>query len=255
MLALAAAVVFTGCGSSNNGELVGVEGRKAWFHTEPYGMVFIPMGSFQAGQSAEDILYSLNSKTKTVSVKAFYMDDTEITNNEYRQFVYWVRDSVAHTILGHMEENEEGDEYIDWKADLDYQDIEVRDELSEMFLDESEKISGEVQFDPSVMQYTYKYVDYKEASKWENRNAPPSDFFITVPPTEIYPDTLVWVRDFEFSYNEPQTQNYFHHPAYDDYPVVGVDWHQANAFCDWRTRFLNAYRATKGLSKMPSYRP
>jgi sulfatase modifying factor 1 len=51
----------------------------------------------------------------------------------------------------------------------------------------------------------------------------------------IYPDEMVWIRDFSYSYNEPMTRSYFTHPAYDDYPVVGVTWDQCNAFCAWRT--------------------
>ena len=254
LFAVGVSALIAGCGSSNNGELVGAQNRKAWYQSEPFGMVYVPMGSFQAGQSSEDIMFSVNSRTKTVSVKAFYMDDTEITNNEYRQFVDWVKDSVAHTILGHVVEDDYGNEYVDWNQDVEYDEPEVREELEEMFLDEDEKISGEVMLDSRVLEYTYKYVDYAEAAKWENKGRPVASFIKEVPPRGIYPDTLVWVRDFEFSYNEPQTQNYFHHPAYDDYPVVGVDWHQANAFCDWRTRFLNSYRASKKLSKMPSYR-
>ena len=52
---------------------------------------------------------------------------------------------------------------------------------------------------------------------------------------------MVWVRDFAYSYNEPMARNYFWHPAFDDYPVVGVDWHMANAFSYWRTKLWNAY--------------
>lgn len=254
LLLIGFAASMVGCSSSNNGELVGVEGRKPWFQSEPYGMVFIPMGSFQAGNSSEDMMYSLNSRTKTVSVKAFYMDDTEITNNEYRQFAYWVRDSVAHTILGHVEEDDQGNEFVIWKEDLDYDEAEVREELDELYLDENEKVSNEVKIDTRVLEYSYKYVDYYEAAKRENKGRPVADFVVEVPAIGIYPDTLVWVRDFQFSYNEPQTQNYFYHPAYDDYPVVGVTWDQANAFCDWRTRYLNSYRLGKKLPKTPAYR-
>ena len=47
----------------------------------------------------------------------------------------------------------------------------------------------------------------------------------------VYPDTTCWVNDFRNSYNEPYMKLYFSHPSYNDYPVVGVSWEQANAFC------------------------
>ena len=48
--------------------------------------------------------------------------------------------------------------------------------------------------------------------------------FIIKEVINVYPDTLVWVHDFTYSFNEPMTENYFWHPAYDEYPVVGVTW-------------------------------
>ncbi|MEZ4906135.1 MAG: SUMF1/EgtB/PvdO family nonheme iron enzyme [Saprospiraceae bacterium] len=58
---------------------------------------------------------------------------------------------------------------------------------------------------------------------------------------DVYPDTLVWIRDFAYAYNEPFSRNYFWHPAYDDYPVVGVNWNMAKAFNYWRTQYWNTY--------------
>src|SRR5690606_14856054 len=57
---------------------------------------------------------------------------------------------------------------------------------------------------------------------------------------------LVWVHDFTYSYNDPMHDRYFWHPAYDDYPVVGVNWKQATAFCIWRTKYRNDYLSSGG---------
>ena len=94
-------LLFASCTSpSSNGHLIGAVGRPVWYQTDPYGMLYIPAGAFNMGQSDEDVPLSHYNETKTVSVAAFYMDQTEITNNEYRQFVNWVKDSIARRILG-----------------------------------------------------------------------------------------------------------------------------------------------------------
>jgi len=100
LLLLSIACVFSlkSCGSKSKGELVGVQGKK-WYPEKPYGMELIPRGSFIMGKSEEDQAKVLNAPTKTVTVRSFYMDDTEITNSEYRQFVEWVQDSVTRTRL------------------------------------------------------------------------------------------------------------------------------------------------------------
>ena len=60
---------------------------------------------------------------------------------------------------------------------------------------------------------------------------------------------MCWIRDFAYSYNEPMTRNYFSHPAFDDYPVVGVSWHQSRAFCWWRTKLWNMYKSRDANSE------
>ena len=93
-------ILLTGCGSSNNGELTGVLGRKKFFEPEPMEMAFIPAGNFMMGPSDQDAVFALNSISRSVTVDAFWIDQTEITNNKYRQFVYYVRDSILRTKLG-----------------------------------------------------------------------------------------------------------------------------------------------------------
>ena len=70
----------------------------------------------------------------------------------------------------------------------------------------------------------------------------------------VYPDTLCWIADFTFSYNEPLATMYFWHVAYDNYPVVGVSWKQATTFCIWRTMYLNVNLAGRGEFFVHDYR-
>ena len=97
-MSLASVFLLSSCGSKTKGELVGVQGKK-WYPEKPYGMELIPRGSFIMGKSEEDMANVMNAPTKTVTVRSFYMDDTEITNSEYRQFVEWVKDSVVRSKL------------------------------------------------------------------------------------------------------------------------------------------------------------
>ena len=120
-------IILFGCGSSGNGELVGVQKRSVWNPTTPYGMVYVPQGSYVMGPSDQDVPFANVTSAKTVSVGAFYLDETEITNNEYRQFTNWVRDSIAHIVLGeagiegHLIEEDEFGNFIEparinWKT-------------------------------------------------------------------------------------------------------------------------------------------
>ena len=70
------------CGGGGQGQLIGAQGRPDWYAVDPYGMNYIPMGSYIMGPSDQDVPYALVTKSKTVSVQAFYIDQTEITNNE-----------------------------------------------------------------------------------------------------------------------------------------------------------------------------
>ena len=120
-------------------------------------LVLIEGGTFTMGNPQEDVMYQWDAVPRRVTVSSFYMDETEVSNIDYREFVYWTN-----------------------------------------------RVFGE--------QYPMKV-------------------------REILPDTMVWRE--ELAYNEPYVENYFRHPSYDEYPVVGVNWEQANAFCSWRTDRVN----------------
>jgi len=269
-------VIFsTGCGSSSTGELVGTF-RAPFIQEDPYGMLFIPLGAFHMGPD-EDINYSLTAQKKVVSLQSYYMDETEITNDEYRQFVNHVRDSLAMRLLGEEDPDEyiveegEYNEHLDWYnaekgIPFDGKEEEV-EALSAMFLEEGgERFYKRKQLDTRKFNYEYYWIDFRTASAKVKRFESPEIMdaqvgsqswkygdgvkdrgdFIIREVINIYPDTLAWVHDFTYSFNEPMTQMYFWHPTYDHYPVVGISWQQARAFCVWRTRLMNVWRDERG---------
>lgn len=271
IIILLAVIVLYAC-SKGNGELIGVQGREEWYQPDPYGMLFIPMGSYNMGPSDQDVPYAVTAQSRTVSVQAFYMDQTEISNNEYRQFVYWVRDSMARRIMAEevdeeefsIAENEYGEELdpprLDWYAKLKWNEPEAREALEPMFYSPAERYYNRRELDTRKLMYEYYWIDYRRAARRESRDSEDHPFsmdrskFIMRDVINVYPDTLAWIHDFTYSFNEPMTKNYFWHPAYDDYPVVGVSWKQATAFCIWRTQLLEGFLIANGSSIVNDFR-
>lgn len=120
-------------------------------------LVLIEGGTFAMGRTEQDVMYDWENVPRRVTVSSFYMDETEVSNHQYREYLFW-----------------------------------------------TQKVYGS---------------DYPEIFR------------------KALPDTLCW-RD-ELAYNEPFVQYYFRHPSYDDYPVVGVNWLQANEYCQWRSDRVN----------------
>lgn len=135
------------------------------------GLVLIPGGTFLMGGGEKDIEFSMDNRQRQVTVQSFYLDEVEIAN-------------------------------VDWKE----------------FLADVLRNEGD--------------------NKME----------------DLYPDTNVWRRDLAF--NDPYAETYYSHPAFNMYPVVGINWHQANEYCKWRTEAVNNILSEDDENAIlyPSYR-
>ena len=294
------------CGKSNDkGELVGVKGKK-WHPEKPFGMTLVPGGAYIMGKSDDDLANVQDAPTKTVTVRSFYMDETEITNSEYRQFVEWVKDSIIRVRLAILAD-EQGvkpgagkggkgtgsigdfafndqdpakmtpyDKYmyenyysVGTADDLyagrklyrkvklitdtkKYPDEYYTEVMDTMYLPAAESFNGLRTIDVNKLQFHYSWMDIQAAAK---AKVGKRSKFIRTENTKVYPDTTVWIKDFAYSYNEPMHNDYLWHQAYGDYPVVGVNWKQAKAFCAWRTLKKNIYvKQKKGRDQVNSFR-
>ena len=383
---LALLIIVLSCGKRDQGELIGVKTKK-FIRVNPHGMVEIPGGSFIMGSSDEDIIDAQNDITRTMTIRTFYMDETEITNREYMQFIEWVKDSIIRTELakksilvalkdfkteipdpttknanqswyefneerfkyifenyeedikklkvpnldnnpendviedltkyygqrgnilkyfpdisnfvGEEQDNEGGssstDDFSDlngyqllmryraenpivlwlrdhyglskveknefknhlplnreidlinnWFSDDNRYDIHYAEVMNDIiYLPEDDCFQQDRCFNTKILKYRFSEIDsdrlladMKNPDKVGTIKR--SDYLI-YDEVSIYPDTTVWIKDFKYSYNESMFNEYFHHPAYADYPVVGVSWKQAKAFANWRTKYRNDY--------------
>jgi formylglycine-generating enzyme required for sulfatase activity len=277
------------------GQLVGTGNKGRFSDANPYGMVYVKGGSFTMGPNDETLMGGVNERPMKVTLNSFWMDDTEITNDEYKQFVNWVKDSLALRMLvvagrdefrrplkGDVDEASPEEALLNWKSKIPWnsKDEEVQDILSSLYYKEGNALNGEKELDPSKLRYVYQWYDFHQSTLPANRFDVRTGTFpagavvrrdsgyvdesgmmrnetITRPLTSrsdffsskivnIYPDTAAWMRDFQYTYNDPKMRMYFSHGAYSQYPVVGVTWEQAQAFANWRTKLYFGTNLTKG---------
>ncbi len=291
-------------GGGNGGEVTGVGGT-AWGEPTPYGMVLINRGSMQLGPQKTDSTWNLQADPRGMSVDAFWMDETEITNSKYKQFVFWVRDSIIRERLADpayggneafkIEEDKEGNPikpFLNWNKAIPWRNPTEDEARAIESVYRTNPITGSRELDPTQMNFRYEIFNHTEAAKRKNRLDPTrreyntdikvsdvlpiiskdtayidddgriiretvtrgltGDFdFLNTYIVNIYPDTTAWVNDFENAYNEPYVRLYFSHAGYNDYPVVGVSWEQANAFAAWRTDYLRRSLGRQGIYVEP----
>ena len=294
--ALLSIIIFScgrrGIGSSVGGELTGIPVGKVWEEPTPYNMVLVTRGAYRMGPAEIDSLWGFSVPSKGVSVDNFWMDEKEITNAQYKQFVYWVRDSIIRERLADpayagedyykITENEYGDPIpprLDWSIPIPWSRNTEEEEAAINSVYKIHPITGKKMLDAAQMNFRYEWFDAAEAAKRQNRLNPNERILntdLSIDPDEvimiskdtayidengrivnetitrplsglydfvhtkivnIYPDTTCWVNDFDNANNEYYMRNYFSHPGYAHYPVVGVSWEAATAFCEWRTMF------------------
>ena len=167
--------------SGKGGEVVGVGGGRSFREPAPYGMTLVKRGWLKMGIEKQDSLWGKQTPVKDISVDGFWMDETEVTNSEYKQFVNWVRDSILRTRLADpsyggdetymITEDKNGDPvkpHLNWKKNLPRKPNEDEQRAIESLYTYN-PVTGEKMLDASQMNYRYGIYDYTTAALRRNR--------------------------------------------------------------------------------------
>ena len=155
-------------GTAQGGEVTGVHGS-AVNEPAPFGMVLIQRGSIKVGDEANDTLWGTGAPSKDISVDAFWMDEAEVSNAKYRQFVFWVRDSIIRERLADpayggdetfkITEDEYGEPitpYLNWKKPIPWKKPTEDEQRAIESVYITNPITGEKMLDASQMNYRYE---------------------------------------------------------------------------------------------------
>ena len=170
--------------NSGGGEVTGV-GAVTYSEPTPYGMVLVDCGSMKEGPAQRDSLWGIDSTARGVSVDAFWMDENEVTNSKYKQFVYWVRDSIIRERLADpayggneefkIEEDKDGNPitpHLNWSRNIPWKNPSEDEERAIESVYRINAITGKKELDPRQMNYRYEVYNLTEAAKRRNRFDP-----------------------------------------------------------------------------------
>lgn len=238
--------------------------------------VLVPGGNIEIG-SGVDPVWKDKIPTTKVSVSPFWMDETEVTNAQYREFVCWVRDSIirdrlADPAYGGNAEYRNWNKSIPWKNPNQREAAAISTVVGGIYKNNGTDLDG---LNASTLNYRYNWFDSNSYVEFIAESAKGNGLLSITKDTayvsengdiiretitrvsggskvdftntyiiNVYPDVLSWIDDFPNSKNEQYSKMYFTAKAFDKYPVVGVSWEQAEAFCTWRT--IKFYYENKG---------
>lgn len=218
VVAMLVSSCFAGGKSSAGGEVTGVGGT-SWAEPTPYGMVLIDRGSMEVGPQKTDSAWNLQANPRGISVDAFWMDETEITNAKYKQFVFWVRDSIIRERLADpsfggneefkIEEDKEGNPikpYLNWDKQIPWKNPSEDEARAIESVYRINPITGVKELDPTQMNYRYEIYNHTQAAKRKHRVDPtrreyntdlpvPTDVPIISKDTAYFNDEGVIVRE------------------------------------------------------------